>query len=49
MLQLQLLTQRNKPAPDQTWTDDVAHVLSAPHDAAMAKRLQGALNKLLRK
>ena len=49
MLQLQLLTQRNKPAPDQTWDADVASVLAAPHDAAMAKRLQSALAKLLRK
>ena len=47
-LQLQLLTRRNDPAPRETWTDDAARVLAAPHDAATARRLQAALKVLLR-
>ena len=49
MLQLQLLTRRNAPAPDQTWAQDVAAVLAAPHSDAQARRLQNALKPLLRK
>ena len=48
MLQLQLLTRRNDPAPAQTWSEDAAVVLQGPADAATAKRLQNALKALLR-
>ena len=47
-LQLQLLTRRNDPSPQETWHEDVASVLAAPHDAASAKRLQHALRALLK-
>ena len=47
-LQLKLLTRRNDPAPAQTWGQDVATVLAAPHDEATARRLQNALKGLLR-
>ena len=47
-LQLQLLTQRNQPGPTETWAQDVAQVLSGPHDEASARRLQNALKGLLR-
>ncbi len=48
MLQLQLLTKRNDPAPADTWALDTTAVLSTAHDAASAKRLQTALKALLR-
>lgn len=48
-LQLQLLTRRNDPAPTETWSQDAAAVLAAPHDEATARRLQNALKALLRK
>jgi ATP-dependent RNA helicase SUPV3L1/SUV3 len=48
MLQLQLLTKRNDPAPADTWALDTTAVLATPHDAASAKRLQTALKVLLR-
>ncbi len=48
-LQLQLLTRRNDPAPAQTWGQDVARVLAAPHDASQARRLQQALKALLKR
>lgn len=47
-LQLQLLTQRHRPGPRETWAQDVAQVLSGPHDEAAARRLQNALKNLLR-
>ena len=47
-LQLQLLTQRNQPGPNETWGQDVAQVLSGPHEAATARRLQNVLKNLLR-
>jgi hypothetical protein len=47
-LQLQLLTQRNQPGPRETWAQDVAQVLSGPHEEATARRLQNALKSLLR-
>lgn len=46
--QLQLLTQRNAPSPQQTWGLDVATVLGASYDAVSAKRLQAALKTLLK-
>ena len=49
MLQLQLLTRRNAPAPDQTWVQDVAVVLASAHTDAAARRLQNVLKVLLRK
>lgn len=49
LLQLQLLTRRNDPAPDQTWGQDAAKVLASGSDAATARRLQNVLKNLLRK
>ena len=49
MLQLQLLTRRNDPAPAQTWGADVARVLASAPDPASARRLQNVLKTLLRK
>ncbi|MCY7319304.1 MAG: DUF349 domain-containing protein, partial [Ramlibacter sp.] len=43
LLQLQLLTRRNDPAPDQTWGQDTAKVLATGYDAAVARRLQNVL------
>jgi len=48
-LQLQMLTRRNDPAPQQTWGQDVATVLGSASDEASARRLQAALKQLLRK
>ena len=47
-LQLQLLTQRNQPGPRETWGQDVAQVLSGPHEETTARRLQNVLKNLLR-
>ncbi|WP_233249791.1 DUF349 domain-containing protein [Limnohabitans sp. Bal53] len=47
-LQLQLLTQRNQPGPSETWAQDVAQVLSGPHEEGTARRLQNVLKNLLR-
>ena len=49
MLQLQLLTRRNDPAPAETWGQDAARVLASASDAASGRRLQNALKALLRK
>ena len=49
MLQLQLLTRRNDPAPAETWPEDVAQVLATPYNATQAKRLQNALRLLLKR
>ena len=49
MLQLQLLTRRNAPAPAETWAEDVAAVLASKHSDAQARRLQNVLKPLLRK
>ncbi len=48
-LQLQMLTRRNDPSPQQTWGQDVATVLGSASDEASARRLQTALKQLLRK
>jgi ATP-dependent RNA helicase SUPV3L1/SUV3 len=48
MLQLQLLTKRNDPAPVQTWNQDATTVLSSAFDAANARRLQNVLKVLLK-
>ena len=47
-LQLQLLTRKNQPGPEQTWALDVTAVLSSTHDPKVARRLQNALKNLLR-
>ena len=47
-LQLQLLTRRNDPSPQQTWGQDAATVLASASDPATARRLQNALKALLR-
>ena len=49
MLQLQLLTRRNDPAPSETWSEDAAKVLASASEASSARRLQNALKVLLRK
>ena len=49
MLQLQLLTRRNAPAPGETWGEDSAAVLAAPFDAGQARRLQNVLKALLKR
>jgi hypothetical protein len=48
-LQLQLLTRRNDPSPQETWGADVAKVLATAYDADKARRLQNALKALLRR
>ena len=47
-LQLQLLTRRNDPSPQQTWGSDAAQVLASARDEAKARRLQNVLRQLLR-
>ena len=49
MLQLQLLTKRNAPAPAETWGEDAAKVLAANFDASNARRLQNVLKVLLKR
>jgi len=48
MLQLQLLTKRNDPAPVQTWGQDAAVVLGGAFEPAAARRLQNVLKVLLK-
>lgn len=48
-MQLQLLTRRNDPTPEQTWTQDLNTLLQAPYDEAVAHRLQPVLKTLLRR
>ncbi len=48
-LQLQLLTRRNDPSPQQTWVQDAAQVIAGPFAAGDARRLQNALKTLLRR
>ncbi len=48
MLQLQLLTQRNRPGPSETWGADIATVLGAEYSDGSAKRLQANLKALLK-
>ena len=48
MLQLQLLTKRNDPAPAQTWGQDTARVLASAFDAGNARRVQNVLKVLLK-
>ena len=49
LLQLQMLTRRNAPSPEQTWGEDAAAVLASASEGARARRLQNALKALLRK
>ena len=49
MLQLQLLTRRNAPAPLETWGQDAAKVLAGSFDAGNARRVQNALKVLLKR
>lgn len=49
MLQLQLLTKRNDPAPLQTWGQDTAAVLAAGFEPGLARRLQNTLKVLMKK
>ncbi len=49
MMQLQLLTKRNAPAPAETWGEDTAKVLAADFDAANARRVQTVLKVLLKR
>ena len=49
MLQLQLLTKRNDPAPSQTWGQDTSTVLSADFETNTARRLQNVLKVLMKK
>jgi len=49
MMQLQLLTRRNAPAPAETWGEDTAKVLAAEFDGGNARRLQNALKALLKR
>jgi len=49
MLQLQLLTKRNAPAPAETWGEDTAQVLAAEFDAGNARRVQNVLKALLKR
>lgn len=48
MLQLQLLTKRNDPAPVQTWGQDAALVLGGAFEPGAARRLQNVLKVLLK-
>lgn len=48
LLQLQLLTRRNDPAPAQTWGQDAATVLSSAFEPGQARRLQNVLKVLLK-
>ncbi|WP_245660621.1 DUF349 domain-containing protein [Polaromonas jejuensis] len=49
MLQLQLLTKRNAPAPAETWGEDAARVLASDFDAGNARRVQNVLKVLLKR
>lgn len=49
ILQLQLLTKRNDPAPEQTWGQDAAAVMATAFDAGAARRLQNVLKVLLKR
>jgi len=48
-MQLQLLTRRNDPSPQQTWTQDVAGVLATAYAPDRARRLQTSLKALLKR
>ena len=47
-LQLQLLTRRNDPLPEQTWVQDLSKLLKSEFDADKSTRLQNTLKVLLK-
>jgi hypothetical protein len=49
LLQLQLLTRRNAPTPQETWAEDMAKVFSSTFDAAQVRRVQNILKALLKR
>ena len=49
MLQLQLLTKRNDPAPVQTWPQDTAKVLAGNFSDSEARRLKMVLKQFIAK
>ncbi len=49
LLQLQLLTKRNAPAPAETWGEDAAKVMTGTFEASDARRLQTVLKVLLKR
>ena len=49
MLQLQLLTKRNAPAPAETWGEDAAKVLAGEFESGNARRVQTVLKVLLKR
>ena len=49
MMQLQLLTKRNDPAPAQTWGQDTARLLAHAFDPASSRRAQNVLKALLKR
>ncbi len=49
MMQLQLLTKRNAPAPTETWGEDAAKVLAGEFEAGNARRVQTVLKVLLKR
>jgi hypothetical protein len=48
-LQLQLLTRRNDPSPEQTWVQDLSKLLKSEFDSDRSTRLQNTLKVLLKK
>ncbi len=49
LLQLQLLTKRNAPAPAETWGEDAAKVLAGEFEPGNARRVQNVLKVLLKR
>jgi len=49
LLQLQLLTRRNAPSPEQTWGEDVGRLLATTADADSSRRLQNVLKVLFKR
>ncbi|MBK7502699.1 MAG: DUF349 domain-containing protein [Polaromonas sp.] len=49
MLQLQLLTKRNDPAPAQTWLQDATNVFASDYDESTSRRMQNVLKVLLKR
>ena len=49
MMQLQLLTKRNAPAPAETWGEDAAKVLAGEFESGNARRVQNVLKVLLKR
>ena len=49
MLQLQLLTKRNDPAPAQTWLHDATNVFASDFDESTSRRMQNVLKVLLKR